>query len=386
VNSVAAPVLWALPFVALPLVVALRARRSRSLDDVAPDVSPSSPLVSVVIPARNERRNVETCVRSVLAAAYPRLEVIVVDDHSTDGTGDIARGVAASDSRLRVIEAPPLPPDWFGKQWACAAGARAARGELLLFTDADTRHASDLLPRAVNAAARDGADLLTVAGHQEMHSFWERVVQPQLFVMLATRYGGTEQVTNAHRAADVIANGQFLLVRRDVYDAVGGHAAVRDVVAEDLAMAQRFFRAGKRVVMLMATRQLSTRMYASLDELVRGWGKNIYAGGRNAMIGGRLGRAVFPAVLLATPVVGLTPPVILVLAVAGMLPAAWLLWSAVVVGAALVFWAAVYRFIGESVRYALVYPLGFAMLLYIAASAIARGSRVEWKDRAYVSR
>src|SRR6185437_14783611 len=119
-----------------------------------------APLVSVIIPARNEARNIERCVRSVLASTYPSLEVIVVDDHSTDATGSIARAMAAHDSRLVVIDAPDLPAGWFGKQWACATGARAARGQLLVFTDADTRHAPDLLSRAVNALRDRDASLL----------------------------------------------------------------------------------------------------------------------------------------------------------------------------------------------------------------------------------
>ena len=128
-----------------PIVALLRSRESRSLDDVSADAPASAPLVSVIVPARNERRNIERCVASLLASHYPALEVIVVDDHSTDGTGDLARAIGAGDSRLRVIDAPALPSDWFGKQWACATGRRWRDGELLLFTDADTRHAPDLL-------------------------------------------------------------------------------------------------------------------------------------------------------------------------------------------------------------------------------------------------
>jgi glycosyltransferase involved in cell wall biosynthesis len=382
--SAAAAVWWSLPWVLPPLVALLRFRRSRSLDDVSPVVT-AAPLVSVVIPARNERRNIERCVRSVLATTYPSLEVIVVDDHSTDGTGDIARAIASTDARLRVIEAPPLPNDWFGKQWACATGARAASGELLVFTDADTKHEPDLLARAVNALSDARADLLTVAGHQEMHSFWERVIQPQLFAMLAMRYGGTEHVSHAKRAEDVIANGQFILVRRSAYDALGGHALVRDRVAEDLALAQEFFRARRPLLLILGIHQLSTHMYASLREVIAGWRKNIFAGGRSAVLGGRVGRALFPLLLLAVPLAGLAPPVALVLALAGVLPSAWLVWSAIAVAAALVFWVAIYRFSEQSILYALLYPLGLAALFYIAAGAVIRGRRVAWKGRDYTS-
>ncbi|HTE48180.1 MAG TPA: glycosyltransferase family 2 protein [Gemmatimonadaceae bacterium] len=378
--------LWSLPWVILPIVVLLRARNSRSLDSVSADIVAPAPLVSVIIPARDEQRNIDRCVRSVLSSRYPSLEVIVVDDHSSDGTGDIARAVAANDARLRVIEAPELPTDWFGKQWACATGAAAARSEVLVFTDADTQHADDLIPRVVNAMRERGADLLSIAGEQAMDTFWERIVQPQMFALLTIRYGGTEHVSRATRPEDAIANGQFIAVRREPYDAIGGHAAVRHLVAEDMGLAQEFVRARRRLVLLVGARQLSTRMYTSFRELVDGWRKNIYAGGRNASLGGTFGRTIYPLLLLSIPVLGLLPPIALVLAGVGLLSSAWLFWSAIAVSAALVFWGAIYRFLEQPVAYAALYPLGLAMLAYIGIGAIARGHRVQWKKREYLSR
>ncbi|HEX4681535.1 MAG TPA: glycosyltransferase family 2 protein [Gemmatimonadaceae bacterium] len=382
----AAPLLWTFPWVLPPLVGLFRARRTTPLDLYDVDAGAGAPFVSVVVPARDERRNIERCVRSVLSARYPAFEVIVVDDHSTDGTGEVARAIAAGDDRLRVVDAPPLPESWFGKQWACATGARASRGDLLLFTDADTTHAPDLMPRAVNAMRARNADLLSVAGHQEMHSFWERVVQPQMFALLALRYGGGEAVSNTRRPEDAIANGQFILMRREAYAEMGGHALVRDRVAEDLALAQEFVRAGRRIALLSGIDQLSTHMYASLSEVIGGWRKNIYAGGRNAALGGALGRFLYPFLLLALPFVGLIPVGALLLSLAGVLSSAWFVWSGIVVGMSLLYWSAVYRFAGEPPWYAVVYPLGLAMFGYIAAGAVARGRRVEWKSRRYQSR
>ena len=379
------PILWSLPWVLPPAVVLFRARHSLSLSDVPDAPQPDAPRVSVVVPARNESRNIERCARSVLAAAYPDFEVVVVDDHSTDGTGDIARRIARDDARLRVVEAPPLPEGWFGKQWACATGARESSGELLLFTDADTRHSPDLLPRAVNAMRARGAELLSVAGNQEMHSFWERIVQPQMFALLSIRYGGSEHVSNAKRPVDAIANGQFILVRRDSYDAIGGHAAVRDRVAEDMAMAQTFVAAHRRIALYAATEQLSTHMYASLSELIAGWGKNIYAGGRMAALGGSVGRAAYPFILVAMPLFGLLPPIVLLGWALGIVGTAWLLWATISIIVNLGFWAALYRYMGESVAYALLYPLGLVMLLVIALGGVRRGQRVEWKQRTYLS-
>lgn len=381
---------WALvaaaPWVVIPPLAMLRVRRSRSLDDESATSPPLAPLVSVIVPARNEARNIGRCVRSILASAYPALELIVVDDHSQDETAALAQKAAAGDTRLRVVSNPPLPDGWFGKQWACTTGVGAAHGELLLFTDADTEHAPDLLPRAVNALLRDRVALLTVAGHQETHGFWERLLQPQVFWMLLVRYGGTERVSEARRAEDVIANGQFLLVRRSAYNSVGGHASVRDKVAEDLALAQRFHRAGLGVRLVRGDEQLSTHMYASLSEVIAGWGKNIYAGGIDAMPGGRVGRIVFPLVLPLLPLMTVAPVLVLAIALAGVLGSGWLLWSALSAGANIVWWAFIYRGFHQRVWYGLAAPLGAAMLLYIIARSIARGRRVGWKGRQYLAR
>lgn len=375
----------ALPWLVFPLVAIWRVRRTTTLDQFAAEAPPEPSLVSIVIPARNERRNVERCLRSVLTARYPALEVLLVDDHSTDGTGDIARAIASGDPRLRVIESPPLPPGWFGKQWACAAGARAATGDILLFADADTEQSPDLVPRSVNAMRAMRADLLSVAGRQELGTLWERLLQPQIFMMLFLRYGGTEGVNRATRPENVIANGQCFLVRRETYHAIGGHEAVRENVAEDLMLAQATARAGRRVRFVLGPEQLSTRMYTSLRELIEGWGKNIYAGGLHAAPFGALGRAFYPLALLSGPLFFLLPVVLLLLAILGVMPGA-LVWSAAATAALVTWWAVVYRQLEELPHYALLYPLGSAMLLYICLRALLRGRRVEWKGRAYVAR
>lgn len=380
---------WALPWIVAPLGVLWRARRNASLDDESDLASvasaPDAPLVSVVIPARDERTNVERCLRSVLSSDWPRLEVVLVDDGSTDGTGEIARRIAAGDGRLRVLENAPLPEGWFGKQWACHNGAKAARGDILLFGDADTWHAPDLVSRAVAHMLRRGDDLLSIAGRQEMETIWERLVQPPIFALLLARYGGTEMVRRARKAHDVIANGQCFLVRRPVYDAIGGHAEVRGNVAEDLMIGQRTFAMGFRVGVVLGERQLATRMYDSYGALVRGWGKNVYAGGRHAMWGGRIGRFLAPVVIPLPPVFVLLPLVLLVLALLGLLPAPALPAMVAIVVLNVVGWVGVYTRLGLPPWLGLLWPVGWAIILRIIVGAIVRGSRVEWKGRAYVA-
>ena len=372
------------PWVILPVATIVRARHSRSLDDESGDVPVDAPPVSIVIPARNEAHNIERCVRSALAARYPRLEVIAVDDHSTDDTGAILRRIASGDSRLTVVEPKPLPAGWFGKQWACTAGAEASTGELIAFFDADTQQAPDLVPRAVNGMRSRNAELLTVAGSQELGSFWERMVQPQIFAIMLMRYGGTESVNTSTRATEKIANGQCIFVQRRAYLDAGGHGAVRDKVAEDLALAQLWFTLGRRSFLVLGLTQLSTRMYTSLRELVQGWGKNIYAGGRDSAPFGAFGRLIYPLLLISPALSGLVPPVLLVLGLSGVLGHSLLVWAAIVTGVNLAWWLGVYTLLRLSPVYALLHPAGSGMLLYIALRSIVRGKRVQWKERDYV--
>ena len=384
-NDLALAAIVSSPWIVGPAVTIWRVRRSRDLARVSTAVPEDGPLVSVIVPARNERRNIEACVQSILAGRYSRVEVIVVDDRSTDGTGDVARALGRLDGRIHVVQTDDLPDGWFGKPWACAKGAGAARGDLLCFTDADARHGADLVVRTVNEMRERGLDMLSVVGHQELGSFWERVVQPHVFWMLASRYGGTESVNRSGRVRDKIANGQCIFVRRAAYEAIGGHHAVHDRVAEDLALAQRLFAAGNRTELVMGNEDLSTRMYTSLHEIMAGWRKNVFAGGRDAMPWGRLGQLIFPALLLAVPLLTVVPPVVLL--VSAFTGAPHWLWvgAAVALAAEVATWVAVYRWMNAPPSYALLFPLGAIVFGIIAIQAIARGASVEWKDRAYVT-
>jgi len=385
-QSLIAPLLWSTPWIIPPLITYIRLRHSRSLDDESDGIPENPPLVTVIVPARNEAHNIGRCVTSILSTNYPQLEVVVVDDSSSDGTADVARKAAASDRRLRVVRNAPLPDGWFGKQWACATGAKVAHGEILQFTDADTVHAPDLVTRSINAMHRTAADLFSVAGRQELGGFWERLVQPQMFTVLSMRYGGTESVNQSPRIGNKIANGQCIFVRRTSYDAIGGHGSVRSSVAEDLLLAQRFFAARKHVVLSLGVKQLSTRMYASLSEIVTGWRKNVFAGGLDAVPFGKIGRTILPLALLLPPLLELLPPLALVLWAFGVGTASdTILWALISSTATLLWWIVVYVTVGENPLYALAYPLGALVLLYIFFTAVIRGRRVTWKGRTYIS-
>lgn len=377
----------ALPWIAVPAIGAWRASKSTSLDDELVSTSGEQPLVAVIIPARDEARNIARCLRSILGTGHRRLEVIVVDDHSADDTAAIVRAIAVEDSRVRLVAALDLPPGWFGKPWACATGASEARGNILCFADADTVHAPDLLPRALQAMKSRDVEMLSIAGVQELGKFWEILLQPQVFAMLSLRYGGTEVVNRSPRVYDKIANGQCIIITRDAYAAVGGHASVRGEVAEDMMLAQRVFAAGRRQAIVLGLEQLSTRMYTTLGEVVRGWRKNVFVGGANAVPDIAIVRWLFPFSLLLFPLLQLLPPLALAAAAFG---APWLhpralAWATVATAASLVSWAVLYRQISRSMLYSLAYPIGAAVLGWIIVGAIARGRRVAWKGREYLT-
>jgi chlorobactene glucosyltransferase len=367
---------WFLPFLTLFRL----ARKTPNLRQVTPAGGRS---VSVIIPARNEARSIETVVDSVLASAYPRLEVLVVDDRSTDETAALVERRCALDPRLRLVRGRELPHGWYGKPWACWQGYQAAGGEVLVFTDADTRHEPELLGRAVGALERTGAGLVTVAPRQRCVTFWERLVMPQVWLLLGLRFH-PDTVNHAKHARDVIANGQFVMIPREAYLAAGTHEAVRAEVAEDLALAQQTWKAGRTVHFTFAEDYMETRMYTGLRDLVEGWSKNIYLGGRRSFPEEPVRRALVPLALAAAVLFWLVPPFTLLLAALGA-GGGWLVDQALTATAAsLGFWSLISIGMRIPVWYALGYPAGAMMTLYIIGRSTLRGrTRVEWKGRTY---
>ena len=364
---------WAVPFGGL---VRLAANRP-NLSDVPPV---TGRLVSVIIPARNERDTIETVVRSALATTYQPFELLVVNDRSTDDTGAIVGRLAAGDPRVRLVEGAPLPDGWYGKPWACHQGYRAAGGDLLLFTDADTRHEPELLARSVGALVQEGADLVTVSPFQRCVTFWERLIMPQIWLLLGLRYHPA-RVNRARRERDVIANGQYILMPRSSYEAIGTHAAVRHEVAEDLALAQACFRAGRKLHFAFAERLMETRMYQGLGPLVEGWSKNVYLGGRRSFPNEPALQALVPVMLGLAIAFWLVPPVALLVGGSG---APWGAAAAVATGLAALFWGLISYGMRIPPWYGLLYPLGAAMAIYIVARSTWRGGRrVEWRGRVY---
>ncbi len=366
---------WAAPFLTVPRLF----ERTPRLSDVPPA---SGQLLSIIIPARNESETITDVLQSVLATSYAPIEVLVVDDRSTDDTAAQVERIAAQDARVRLIHGTELPAGWYGKPWACHQGYRAARGDLLLFIDADTRHEPAMFGHAVGALLAERAGLLSVLPFQRCVTFWERLVMPQMWYLLGMRYRPV-RVNRATRPRDVIANGQFILVTREAYAAVGTHEFVREEVAEDLALAQRFCATGRKLHVAFADDLMETRMYRNLPHLIEGWSKNAYLGGRRSFPDEPVLRALVPFLLVLAPIFWLLP----VVGVLGGLASGsteLLTIASIALGLAMLFWGIMSATMRIPVIYGVAYPLGALVLLHIFLRSLWRGRRrVEWRGRTY---
>lgn len=374
--------IWLIPagyLVALLVIARFYLLRTPNLQDYQPNLD--GPPVTVIIPARNETRNIEACVTSILATGYRRLEVIVVDDQSTDDTATrVSRLVTlpGNGDRLRLVKGAKKPDGWFGKQWALVQGFRAAKpgkSDLLIFADADTRHTPELIPRAISVLATEKVDLVTVLPRQAMETFWERIIQPHVFFALGLGVGDFRRVNRTRKYWKGIANGQFILTPRKTYEMVGTHETVKDTVADDLALAQVYIKSARDIFLVHAAPFMTTRMYANLREIFDGWSKNLASGAPQMMPPIKLVRAVFPWVMWVPSLVWLVPPVLL--AITGGLP--WL----VAVLLSLTIWVFIAANEKVPVWYTLLYPLGAGVMIAIMLRSAVRGRHIEWKGRVY---
>lgn len=229
--------------------------------------------VSVIIPARNEEVSIERVVRS-LAKQQGIQEILVVDDQSADRTGEILAALKAEIPLLRTLRVESLPEGWLGKTHAMAMGARAAAGDWLLFTDADTEHLAGSLTELVRRAGDEHADLLSVSPGQVTPTWWEKSVIPLVYVKLASLFR-FEEVSDPHSPA-AAANGQYMLVRKEIYQRSGGHEAVKQAILEDVELARRIKALGGKLLFLPGAQWVRTRMYRGFREMWQGWTKNLY--------------------------------------------------------------------------------------------------------------
>ena len=338
--------------------------------------------VSVLIPARNEEQVIQRCVEGVLVQDHPVHELIVLDDGSTDDTAAIVDRIAAGDGRVQRLAGQPLPEGWKGKNWALHQASVRATGDWLLFIDADVQLADQALRQAKGLADESGADMVSWFAQLEMGTFWERTLMPFIadFIVLFSPLDKVNDPDDEH----CIANGQFIFIRRTIYDEVGGHEGVKDSIIDDVSLARAVKFGGGRLHMAFALGLMRTRMYTNLREIWNGWAKNFFPAMQSrpglavAAVAYLMLTSVLPCLLLPLAVISLA---------LGVVGAAEILTVAAASG--IVIYRTVTRWVDTeaySWLYVLLHPLQATLLSGIILDSVAqaRGWRqTTWKGRTY---
>ena len=365
----------------LRLLRQFRIHRATSLGD--PAGVPPLPAVAIIVPARDEIANIATCLTGLTAQCglTGGLSIAVVDDGSRDGTGQAVARMARDDPRIELINPGDLPAGWMGKPHACWQGALRSKAEWLCFIDADVRATPDLVGAALAAALRQRIDMLSLNPLQELGSFWERLIIPAGLVLI----GCAQDLRPVDDPAspEVTANGQFLLIRRAVYFAIGGHMAVRGEICEDKALAARVKHAGWRYRMLGAEHLARSRMYTSLNALWEGLAKNateILGDGPNTVAAATAGMAIGWTALLL-PILAALSAVREPSTAAAIGTALAILGSAAVIGIQI----GTARHFRIPPVFGLLFPLAYTAVAALAwhSFALRRAGRVTWKGRTY---
>jgi len=278
--------------------------------------------VSVVVPARNEVDNLGACLNAILASDHPSLQVVVLDDASTDGTTELLRERAGGDDRILALHGSEEPPEgWYGKPWALERAQREATGDWLVFVDADVRLHPTALSRIVGYGEREGVGMVSGIGRLENQTFWEKVLQPAVAGLILAG-NDMDDVNDPDQPDKIMANGQLIAVKRDAYESLGRHAAVAGAVIEDVAIARAAAEAEVGYRFLLLKDLFDCRMYTSFSEIWQGWSKNLFAGMHYSW-------GILLAVLVWLFIQVLAGPLLLGLGVVGCVEGEWLFWGAV---------------------------------------------------------
>lgn len=333
----------------------------------------TSPFISVCVPARNEERDIGACLKSLLAQVYPHFEVIAIDDNSTDATGAIISALAAGNSRLTAIQGAPLPEGWLGKPYALHQACQKARGEYILFTDADPVFLPNALSSAMYTMQIRDIDVLTLMPGTEFGSFWERAIQPVIFGFIGTltRF----KKVNSLDSSSAMGVGAFMMFKKEVYAKVGGHERVRREIIEDVALARCVKMDGFKLLVADGKAIYSIRMYHSFREIWEGWRKNMFVAMRQSVL-----RTLYYGLVIVSFVV--TPYWIFI---QDLLLGSWpIVLSATALLFSLLTGIGLCTELRLNKRHVFLFPLGAlvmsALMINSMAQALFKG-RAEWRGR-----
>jgi chlorobactene glucosyltransferase len=366
-----------LSILAINLILNLRSLHRLSKDDGEPPET--LPLISILIPARNEERNITACVESLLTQDYPSFEILVLDDDSSDNTAAIIESLAAADSRVRLLRGKPLPDGWAGKPFACAQLAATARGDWLLFTDADTVHTPNMLSSTLAYSHSHKLSLLSGFPMQRTVSFSQRIVIPVIYSLLLSLLP-LWWLQGLKKPRPGFAFGQFLFFKADDYRAMGGHEVVKSRIVEDLWLGLETVRRGKRQGVVDLSQVVTCRMYTGLVELYHGLNKIFYS-----MTS--LSPLLFTLVIIVGAGLFLTPFALVAGHFIPILPDwGWSTVIAMQVALILLMQLLIDLHFQQSRRYFILHPAGISFLVLCCfRGVISRltGAGVEWKERHY---
>lgn len=333
------------------------------------------PLVSVLVPARNEERNIRSCVQSLLEQDYPSFEVLVLDDQSSDNTLAILQEMAAVQPHLQVLQGSSGTGSQSGKNWACSQLASQARGDLLFFTDADTLHQPASLRQLVTAAIGEDADLLTGFPRQQTQTWGERLLVP-FFSWASLCFLPLEIAYRLRQGGLSVAVGQVMLFQRKAYQDIGGHASLGTAIVDDLALARKIKAAGYRWRVGRISDLVSCRMYQSDHEAVQGFTKNLFAA-----FDCRLLPYLFVFGWLA--IVFWAPLLNLGATLLGFTPLATLMKVGLCIGLALMLWLIPYHELNTPLSLGLLYPVTILAITVVALKSLVTSltGNLSWKDR-----
>jgi chlorobactene glucosyltransferase len=343
------------------------------------------PFVSILVPARNEELKIGRCIQSLLEQDYPNFEIIIIDDRSTDRTGEIIQSFADQDRRIKFVHGKDAPSGWIGKCNALAHAVGYASGDWYVFTDADTYHRPNSIKDSVSYAMNNKADLVSFVPMQELGSFWERLV---MHILLSSfLLGDPFHTVNDPDAERAYAYGQFVICRRTSYLALGGHQSVRDEIVEDHALARVFKEKGYKILVADGKPLYRVRMYTDLESMWQGWTKNLYS-----LIDSKIFNLCFILLLLNSVV--LYPWIQLAIVTNMILSGEWPPMMEGLIGLVaaqflmLALWCrkTADHHAGMNWRYFFLLPLGCVAVtaLYLhAAYLVLTGSQVNWKGRRY---
>ncbi|MDP7287006.1 MAG: glycosyltransferase family 2 protein [Phycisphaerae bacterium] len=379
VFSVLVTLLW----ISRHVMIYQQQRSERMLGPNSPGPGDNPPLVSVMVAAKDEEDCIEQCVRSMLDQDYPNFEMIVCNDRSDDNTAAIVEKIAAEDPRLKLVNIEQLPEGWCGKNNAMQTGISQAKGQWICMIDADCRQTSNrTLSVAVEHARKNNIDLFSILPDLEMKGFWEKTIQPVCSGVMMIWFS-PDKVNNPKKS-NAYANGAFMLMRREAYEAAGTHEAVKDQVNEDMHMADIVKSSGKKLRVLRSDGLYKVRMYTSFKQIMRGWSRIFFG------TFGTLKRLIISFLLMA--IMGLLPYVAAIVGLLGfhMSGSTAALTCGIAGLAGVTMQLSVifryYRLLGNSGLLAITYSMACVITLVVIVISMTKlrsGATVTWKSTSY---